>query len=196
MPPYGEAIRQAKTIVWNGPMGVFEMAPFADGTRAVAQAVCDATRDNGATSIVGGGDSVAAIEQMGLADKVSHVSTGGGAGNPAWDFQVFLPDYEGDRRYLDPHLATSAIDQALKSYRVELDDRTYETDQVVVATGPFQVPCEALSVVLRKVGRRWQARRAANGDANRDMAGPAAPSRGSGRQHADQDAWALGCVDI
>jgi phosphoglycerate kinase len=76
---YGEAIRQAKTVVWNGPMGVFEMAPFADGTRAVAQAVCDATRDNGATSIVGGGDSVAAIEQMGLADCITHISTGGGA---------------------------------------------------------------------------------------------------------------------
>jgi phosphoglycerate kinase len=60
-------------------MGVFEMAPFADGTRAVAQAVCDATRDNGATSIVGGGDSVAAIEQMGLADCITHISTGGGA---------------------------------------------------------------------------------------------------------------------
>ena len=49
---YGETIRQAKTIVWNGPMGVFEMPPFAEGTRAVAQAVCDATKDNGATSIV------------------------------------------------------------------------------------------------------------------------------------------------
>jgi len=75
---YGEAIRQAKTIVWNGPMGVFEMQPFAQGTLAVAQAVCDATRA-GATSIVGGGDSVAAVEQMGLADCITHISTGGGA---------------------------------------------------------------------------------------------------------------------
>ncbi|HET9496179.1 MAG TPA: phosphoglycerate kinase, partial [Chloroflexia bacterium] len=76
---YGEAIRQARTVVWNGPMGVFEMAPFAEGTRRVAQAVCDATRGNGATSIVGGGDSVAAVEQMGLADCITHISTGGGA---------------------------------------------------------------------------------------------------------------------
>jgi phosphoglycerate kinase len=76
---FGEAIRQAKTVVWNGPMGVFEMTPFAAGTRKVAQAVCDATRNNGATSIVGGGDSVAAIEQMGLADCITHISTGGGA---------------------------------------------------------------------------------------------------------------------
>jgi phosphoglycerate kinase len=75
---YAEVIRGAKTVVWNGPMGVFEMEPFAQGTLAVAQAVCDATR-NGATSIVGGGDSVAAVEQMGLADCITHISTGGGA---------------------------------------------------------------------------------------------------------------------
>lgn len=75
---YGEAIRNAKTVVWNGPMGVFEMEAFAQGTLAVAQAVCDATH-SGATTIVGGGDSVAAIEQMGLAECVSHISTGGGA---------------------------------------------------------------------------------------------------------------------
>jgi phosphoglycerate kinase len=75
---YSEAINNAKTVVWNGPMGVFELAPFAKGTLAVAQAVCDATR-NGATSIVGGGDSVAAVEQMGLADCITHISTGGGA---------------------------------------------------------------------------------------------------------------------
>ncbi|MEO5952258.1 MAG: phosphoglycerate kinase [Chloroflexia bacterium] len=75
---YGEAIRAAKTVVWNGPMGVFEMEPFSHGTLEVAKAVCDAT-GSGATTIVGGGDSVAAIEQMGMADKITHISTGGGA---------------------------------------------------------------------------------------------------------------------
>lgn len=75
---YAEVIMAAKTVVWNGPMGVFELEPFSHGTLAVAQAVCDATR-NGATTIVGGGDSVAALEKMGLADCVTHVSTGGGA---------------------------------------------------------------------------------------------------------------------
>jgi phosphoglycerate kinase len=76
---YKAQIAGAKTIVWNGPMGVFEKKPFAEGTRAVAQAVAQATEKNGAITIIGGGDSAAAIEQMGLADKVSHVSTGGGA---------------------------------------------------------------------------------------------------------------------
>ncbi|MDB5302690.1 MAG: pgk [Phycisphaerales bacterium] len=76
---YKAEIAKAKTVIWNGPMGVFEKKPFAEGTRAVAQAVADATAKHGAVTIIGGGDSAAAIEQMGLADKVSHVSTGGGA---------------------------------------------------------------------------------------------------------------------
>jgi phosphoglycerate kinase len=75
---YSEEIAKSKTIVWNGPMGVFEMPAFARGTLAIAQAVAAAT-SAGATSIVGGGDSVAAIHQSGLASKISHISTGGGA---------------------------------------------------------------------------------------------------------------------
>ncbi|HZS07645.1 MAG TPA: phosphoglycerate kinase [Blastocatellia bacterium] len=76
---YREVIIKAKTIIWNGPMGMFEKPPFDRGTRAVAQAVADATEHNDATSIIGGGDSVAAIHESGLADKVTHISTGGGA---------------------------------------------------------------------------------------------------------------------
>jgi len=75
---YAEIIRAAGTVVWNGPMGVFEMAPFDAGTKAVADAVADATAA-GAITIIGGGDSAAAVEQLGYADRVSHVSTGGGA---------------------------------------------------------------------------------------------------------------------
>ena len=72
---FGKAIADAKTVVWNGPMGVFEMKPFAEGTRGIAKALAESK----ATTIVGGGDSAAALEEMGFADKVTHVSTGGGA---------------------------------------------------------------------------------------------------------------------
>jgi phosphoglycerate kinase len=72
---FGEVIQQAKTIVWNGPMGVFEFEKFARGTFEVARLVAE----SGATSIVGGGDSVSAIKKSGLEDKITHISTGGGA---------------------------------------------------------------------------------------------------------------------
>ncbi len=75
---FTNALQGAKTIVWNGPMGMFEEKPFDEGTIAIARAVAEAT-DAGATSIVGGGDSVSAINQAGLDDKISHISTGGGA---------------------------------------------------------------------------------------------------------------------
>ncbi len=75
---YGAIVRAAGTVVWNGPMGVFEMPPFDAGTKAVAEAVAAATAA-GAITIIGGGDSAAAVEQLGFADRVSHVSTGGGA---------------------------------------------------------------------------------------------------------------------
>ncbi|NDK56609.1 phosphoglycerate kinase [Pontibacter fetidus] len=75
---YADVIRNSKTILWNGPMGVFEMSNFSVGTEAVADAVVDATR-MGAYSLIGGGDSAAAVNKFGYADKVSYVSTGGGA---------------------------------------------------------------------------------------------------------------------
>jgi phosphoglycerate kinase len=76
---YRDEILKARTIIWNGPMGVFEKEPFEDGTQEIAEAVAQATEQNDAISIIGGGDSAAAIEKFGLADRVSHVSTGGGA---------------------------------------------------------------------------------------------------------------------
>jgi phosphoglycerate kinase len=76
---FTEVIKGSKTLLWNGPMGVFEMANFEQGTRAIADAVVAATQDNNAFSLIGGGDSAAAIAKFGLEDKVSYVSTGGGA---------------------------------------------------------------------------------------------------------------------
>ncbi len=82
---YAETVKAAKTVVWNGPMGVFEMPPFDEGTKAVAQAIADSQ----AISIIGGGDSAAAIQQLGFADQVSHVSTGGGASLAMLEGQKF-----------------------------------------------------------------------------------------------------------
>jgi phosphoglycerate kinase len=75
---FAEVVRRSKTILWNGPMGVFEMSNFAKGTAAVAQAIAEATA-HGAFSLIGGGDSAAAVNQLGFTDKVSYISTGGGA---------------------------------------------------------------------------------------------------------------------
>ena len=75
---FTEKLSGAKTIVWNGPMGVFELSPFDEGTKAVGVAVAKAT-DEGARSVIGGGDSASAIEKLGLEDKITHISTGGGA---------------------------------------------------------------------------------------------------------------------
>ena len=76
---FREEILKCKTILWNGPVGVFEINKFSTGSRAVAEAIAEATQTNGAYSLIGGGDSVACINKFGLADKVSYVSTGGGA---------------------------------------------------------------------------------------------------------------------
>jgi 3-phosphoglycerate kinase len=72
---YAKALEGAGTVLWNGPMGVFEIADFAEGTQAVAQALAESD----AVTVIGGGESVAAVEQLGLADKMTHISTGGGA---------------------------------------------------------------------------------------------------------------------
>lgn len=75
---FGDILKDAKTVVWNGPMGVFELPSFAKGTNAVAQILADTT-DHGAVTIIGGGDSAAAVEGSGLAPRITHISTGGGA---------------------------------------------------------------------------------------------------------------------
>ena len=84
---FADIVRGAKTIVWNGPMGVFEMPPFDEGTKAVAQAIADSD----SVSIIGGGDSAAAIAQLGFEDSVTHVSTGGGASLAMLEGKTFGP---------------------------------------------------------------------------------------------------------
>ena len=76
---FSDVIANSKTVLWNGPAGVFEMEAFSAGSKAIAKAIADATADNGAFSLIGGGDSVACINQFGYADKVCYISTGGGA---------------------------------------------------------------------------------------------------------------------
>ncbi|KRN75470.1 pgk protein [Weissella kandleri] len=76
---FKSVLADAKTVVWNGPMGVFEMPNFAKGTLAIGEELVKVTKENGATTIVGGGDSTAAVQQLGVADQLTHISTGGGA---------------------------------------------------------------------------------------------------------------------
>jgi phosphoglycerate kinase len=76
---YEAAVADARTVVWNGPMGVFELEPFAAGTNAVARAVAALSDVKGTTTIIGGGDSIAAVKKAGIADRITHISTGGGA---------------------------------------------------------------------------------------------------------------------
>ena len=86
---YVEVLLEARTIIWNGPMGVFEMPPFSVGTRQIAEAIATAT-DGGAISIVGGGDSAAAISRFNLAPQMTHISTGGGASLQMLEGKAFL----------------------------------------------------------------------------------------------------------
>ncbi len=110
---YADVVTDAKTVLWNGPMGMFELAPFAAGTRTVAEAVAASK----AFTVVGGGDSAAAIREFGLADEVDHVSTGGGA---SLEF-IERGDLPGLRR--PPNEGTQLMDDAAEAGdRGQLED--------------------------------------------------------------------------
>jgi triosephosphate isomerase len=133
---YADTLAGMKTVVWNGPMGVFEMAPFAAGTRGVAEAMANC----GGVTIVGGGDSAAAVKQMGLGDKMSHVSTGGGASLEYLEGKV-LPGVAALDDLRDPMVAgnwkcNKTVDEAMELAH-ELMHRTEAARCEVVLFPPF-----------------------------------------------------------
>ena len=121
---FAAEIAKAKTIVWNGPMGVFEMPAFAKGTLEVAKAVAAATTA-GATSIVGGGDSVAAVHQSGVADKISHISTGGGASLEFLGGRKLPGRRSADKSNERPQSVAAVIAGNWKMYKTQAETRAF-----------------------------------------------------------------------
>jgi len=129
---YAEAVKDAKLVVWNGPMGVFEMDAFCKGTEAVAKAVADSD----AVSIVGGGDSVAAIKKIGLEDKISHISTGGGASLEYLEGKV-LPGVEALDEVRRPFVAGNwkmykTVDEAVELAQGLVTETNGTVNEVVI----------------------------------------------------------------
>ena len=150
---FAERIAGAKTIVWNGPMGVFEITPFDAGTRAVAEAVASAD----AVSIIGGGDSAAAIQQLGLADRVSHVSTGGGASLELLEGKSFASFELLDETYCLEDSGTLRRSssrvwrrEVLEQQPVDEDIATPDLAHQDVPRGVIQEPCKAPRSGARK----------------------------------------------
>ena len=148
---YADAVKDAKLVVWNGPMGVFEMDAFCKGTEAVAKAVADSN----AVSIVGGGDSVAAIKKIGLEDKISHISTGGGASLEYLEGKV-LPGVEALDEVRRPFVAGNwkmykTVDEAVELAQ-NLVTETNGTVNEVVIFPPFT----ALESVAEAIDGCWE----------------------------------------
>ncbi len=136
---FSEAVKDAKTVVWNGPMGVFEFDKFATGTRDLAEAIANSD----ATSIIGGGDSAAAIEKLGFADKVSHISTGGGASLEFLEGKV-LPgiDVLGDKNARRTIAAgnwkmNKGVPADAQKFLEELMPKVVDADSEVIVAVPF-----------------------------------------------------------
>ena len=127
---FAKVIAESKTILWNGPVGVFEIDKFAKGSKAIAEAIVKATK-NGAFSLIGGGDSVACINKFGMADQVSYVSTGGGALLRGLD--QLVGSYTG----IDVHVAETPLDCVATGAGLVLDNMDLLAEVVADAERKF-----------------------------------------------------------